>query len=144
MFIRIDQSTGVPLWLQIVNQLTKQVVSRNIAVGDRLPTVRELAADLRVNPNTVARAYQELEREGVVETRRGQGTFACDVVDRRSPAQRRSMIADQIDALLADTAHLKLTDDELRAIFDERLRASDRPKPNALPTFAEIHHEDND
>jgi len=123
MLIRIDQSTGVPLWLQIVKQVTKQVISRGVSVGDRLPTVRELASDLRVNPNTVARAYLELERVGVVETRRGQGTFACDVVDRHSLDERRKMIVDRVDALLLEASHLQVSHDEVIEILEERARA---------------------
>jgi GntR family transcriptional regulator len=128
MLIRLDQSTGVPLWLQIVNQVTRQVVSRSVPAGDRLPTVRELAAELRVNPNTVARAYLELEREGVVETRRGLGTFACNVVDRHTRGERRQMIADRIDALLLEAAHLEVTPAEVRHILDERAQLLTLPE----------------
>ncbi|MFB7141039.1 MULTISPECIES: GntR family transcriptional regulator [unclassified Bacillus (in: firmicutes)] len=75
MIIILDPRSNLPLWEQIVLQ-TKEQMLRNILVkGDKLPSVRELATTLVINPNTVSRAYQELERNGVIETIRGKGTF---------------------------------------------------------------------
>lgn len=65
----------LPIYLQIVNQVKRAVASGVLVPGDRLPTVRQLAVDLTINPNTVAKAYQELEREGVISTVPGRGTF---------------------------------------------------------------------
>ena len=81
MLVNLDPDDGRPLYLQIMDDVRRAVVVGTLRAEDPLPSVRELAAELVVNPRTVSQAYQELEREGVVYTRRGQGTFV-------SPAQR--------------------------------------------------------
>ncbi|MGY3716516.1 GntR family transcriptional regulator [Sutcliffiella cohnii] len=70
--------TDKPIYLQIIDRITKQVIRGEIKPGDRLPSVREMAIQSEVNPNTVQRTYQEMERMGMVETRRGQGTFVTE------------------------------------------------------------------
>ena len=76
MHIVLDPSDPQPLYLQIVDEVRRALVRRTLVAGDPLPSVRQLAAELRLNPNTVSQAYQELERQSLVEVRRGQGTFA--------------------------------------------------------------------
>jgi GntR family transcriptional regulator len=121
MLIRIETTSGAPIWQQIVGQVTRQVMSGNIPSGERLPTVRELASQLRINPNTVARAYQDLERDGVVETRRGAGTFICDVRGAKAPAELKHIIEQRLSDVIVEALHLNIGLDELRSIFDERL-----------------------
>ncbi|AST91463.1 MULTISPECIES: GntR family transcriptional regulator [Sutcliffiella] len=70
--------TDKPIYLQIIDRITKQVIRGEIKPGDKLPSVREMAIQSEVNPNTVQRTYQEMERMGMVETRRGQGTFVTE------------------------------------------------------------------
>lgn len=133
MFVRIDISTGVPIWQQIVQQVTRQAVSGSLERGRQLPPVRDLARELRVNPNTVARAYQELERDGVVETRRGSGTFACDVAASMPFAERNELIASRIDSVLTEAVHLHLDAATVNRIFSERVGVLDwaprQPEP---------------
>ncbi len=76
MFIALHPSSGVPLYLQLLNQLKERIASGQVKSGEQLPSVRELSADLKINPLTVAKVYQILEREGLVETRRGMGTLS--------------------------------------------------------------------
>jgi GntR family transcriptional regulator len=133
MFIRIDGSTGVPIWQQIVWQVTRQAVSGGLATGDRLSTVRELAGELRVNPNTVAKAYQELERAGVVETRRGLGTFVCDMSARPSHANGSAAVVERIDALMVEAIQMRLDPVELRAMIEERMRSMGLVESEAAP-----------
>jgi GntR family transcriptional regulator len=121
MLIRIDQISGAPIWQQIVFQVTRQVMSGNLDPGDRLPTVRELAADLRINPNTAARAYQDLERDGIVETKRGAGTFVCDIARDKAPAELRKVIEHRFDGIIVEALHVNLTQHDLIAMFKERL-----------------------
>ncbi|WP_088043794.1 GntR family transcriptional regulator [Bacillus sp. EAC] len=75
MIIILDQRSQLPLWEQIVFQIKEQMIRNILVEGDKLPSVRELATNLVINPNTVSRAYQELERAGIIETVRGKGTF---------------------------------------------------------------------
>ena len=73
--LEIDHKKGLPIYLQIVEQVKHQIAIKSLMVGDRLPTVRALAVMLEINPNTVAKAYTELERTGILKTRQGSGTF---------------------------------------------------------------------
>ena len=87
MQLRISTSNGMPIYLQIVNQVKLLIASRRLSPGDEIPPIRTLANELLINPNTVARAYLELEREGLVLKRHGSGTF---VSDGGSPLARKS------------------------------------------------------
>ncbi|MBV9848988.1 MAG: GntR family transcriptional regulator [Armatimonadetes bacterium] len=120
MLLRLDSESGVPFYQQVVQQVRRLVASGALAPGDRLPTVRELAAELVLNPNTVARAYQDLEREGVVETRRGQGTFACAPSSRLSRAEARQIVAALLDRALLEARHLGLSPAEVLDLLKER------------------------
>ena len=91
MLIRIDDKDPRPIYQQIVDEVRRGLVTGTIGAEDPLPSVRQLAGDLRVNPNTVQQAYRELEREGVVYVRRGQGTFVAEV--RGGSARERSTLA---------------------------------------------------
>ena len=73
--VQIDLKSGVPFYRQIIDQIKAAIATGNLGPGDRLPTVRQLAVDLSINPNTVSRAYTELEITGLVETQMGSGTF---------------------------------------------------------------------
>lgn len=123
MLIRIDTTIGTPIWSQIVSQVTRQVLSGTLEPGDRLPTVRELAADLRINPNTAARAYQDLERDGLVETRRGAGTFVCDIARDKTPADLKKVIEHRFDEIIVEALHVNLVPEDLVRIFKTRLEA---------------------
>lgn len=99
-------SDGPPIYQQIVDQVRFRIVSRQLRAGDELPTIRGLAESLRVNPNTVARAYRELEQEGLVEKRRTTGTFVAELTETRSLSQRRKMLAPHVDKLLIQARQL--------------------------------------
>ena len=124
MLLRLDSESGVPFYQQVVQQVKRLIASGTLAPGDRLPTVRELAAELVLNPNTVARAYQDLEREGVVETRRGQGTFACAPSSHLTRSERRGLIAGLLDRALVDARHLGLSPEDVIELLKERIEES--------------------
>ena len=88
MFVGLDPDDGRPLYLQIMNEVRRAIVVGILHAEDPLPSVREVAAQLMVNPRTVLQAYQELEREGVVYMRRGQGTFVSPAGERRDDDRR--------------------------------------------------------
>jgi len=121
MIIRLESASGRPLYQQIVDQVKHMVAAGTLRSEDRLPTVRELAADLIVNPNTIAHAYQQLEREKVIETRRGLGSFICNSGSPLSKAVRIAMVADLIDRALVEAHHLGIEADGVRAILEDRL-----------------------
>lgn len=91
----LDMHSGVPVYRQIVDQVRGAVAAGNLLAGDQLPTVRQLAVDLEINPNTVVRAYRELEYDGLLETHQGTGTFISDQKPQR-PADERQRQLEQI------------------------------------------------
>src|SRR6202000_1370795 len=90
MIFRINQSAGIPLYLQLMEQVKHAVETGALREGDQLPTIRKLAEDLVMNPNTVVRAYRELEHEGVLELKHGSGAFIKESAGGRSRLIRRA------------------------------------------------------
>ena len=89
----IDLHSGVPVYRQLIDQVRSGMASGSLAAGDQLPTVRQLAVDLEINPNTVLRAYRELELGGWLETHQGTGTFVANKKAERSSAERDRQLA---------------------------------------------------
>ena len=124
MIARIDFQSGVPVYLQIVQQVKAAAATGLIRAGDPLPSVRAMAEDLRINRNTVARAYAELESESVIETRQGSGCFLKD--GGASPLRksvRSGRLAEALDAVIVQAHHLQISDTELQSLLIERLEA---------------------
>ena len=120
MQINITSHDGVPIYIQIVNQVKHLAASGRLTPGDELPPIRVLAEQLVVNPNTVARAYLELERTGLVTKRHGSGTY---VSETRAPLPQREKIkilASRADALLTEARHLDVDLAEIIKLLRER------------------------
>jgi GntR family transcriptional regulator len=96
----IDLHSGVPVYRQLIDQVRGGIASGSLAPGDQLPTVRQLAVDLAINPNTVMRAYRELELGGLLETHQGTGTFISSKKMEKKPAERER----QLSQMAADFA----------------------------------------
>ena len=111
---QIDSSDPMPIYAQLDRAIRLAVATGRLRFGDQLPTVRQLAVDLRVNANTVAKVYGELERAGVLETRRGVGTFvrAADA-DAGSPSEREKQLVDLVDRFLFEAVLLGYSIDEV-------------------------------
>jgi len=119
MVIRIDPTSRAPLFQQIVDSVKRDVGTGRLSPGDRLPSVRDLAKGLVINPNTIAKAYQALEAEGVTISRRGSGTFIAERRLRVDEGERHRRLAASLDALLAEASHLGLTEEEVREGFEK-------------------------
>ncbi len=98
---RLDQNSGVPVYRQIIDQVRGGVASGALAAGNQLPTVRQLAVDLQINPNTVVRAYRELELGGLLETQQGTGTFISEKKVARADAERERQLRQIVDDCVA-------------------------------------------
>jgi GntR family transcriptional regulator len=94
--IALDFRSGVPIYAQIVEQITRQVLDGTLRVGDQLPTVRQLAADLRINFNTVARAYRLLDENGLISTQQGRGTY---ILEKPTPDHEQRLRRETLSAL---------------------------------------------
>jgi GntR family transcriptional regulator len=121
MYILIDPSSGLPIYLQIINQIKYSIAMEAIKSGDQLPSVRELASQLRVNPNTIAKAYTELEREGIVFTKRGEGTYVSDIGVSISEEEKEKIIAEMLNRTLVQAYHFNLSADKIEQIFKQEL-----------------------
>ena len=109
----LDPSSGVPVYRQIILQIEMAIADGRLAAGRQLPTVRGLAVDLRVNPNTVARAYQELEIRGIVNTQFGAGTFISDKEVTLSEDERRQIIGQLVRGFISQAASYGFTVDDI-------------------------------
>jgi len=109
----IDLKSGVPFYRQIIEQIKFAIGRGDLQPGDRLPTVRQLAVDLSINPNTVIRAYRELEIEGVLDTQQGSGTFVGERRPQIDALERRRMLDQILTELLARASGYGFTLDEV-------------------------------
>jgi len=106
MQIHVSDSDGTPFYQQVVTQIKFLVASGRLEEGEQLPPVRKLAEQLLINPNTVARAYRELEAEGVVASKRGAGVFVSDAGSPLSRKEKTRILGERIDALLTESQQL--------------------------------------
>jgi GntR family transcriptional regulator len=118
--IHVDPKDGVPVYQQIVNQIKYLVASGVLAPGAEMPPIRALAEQLLINPNTVARAYRELEVAGVVVKRGTVGTFVSDTPSPLARRERLRILRQRIDALLAEAKSMGVGLAEVKGLLDER------------------------
>lgn len=126
MKLNIDPDSSVPIYIQIEDGIHSLVAAGQIQPGEQLPTIRELAADIRVNLNTVARAYLELDREGVISTQRGRGTFVSGVPDQKQiERKRQKLLHSIIESALEEAHRLGYTAEEIKGAFADELAKLD-------------------
>jgi GntR family transcriptional regulator len=120
MQIHINSSEGVPIYVQIVNQVKHLVASGRLTSGEEIPAIRVLAEQLVVNPNTVARAYLELERAGVVTKRHGSGTYVAELASPLSRREKFKVLTQRVDSLLVEADHLDIELNDVIELLRER------------------------
>lgn len=123
MWFDVDPRSDVPIYQQLVDGVKEAVARGILAPGDKLPSVRELAGRIAINPNTIAKAYQELERAGVIETLRGRGTFVAEVrtrgIDRE---EKMGRMREMLEKVLVEAYYLQMEEDEVLAMAEEIIR----------------------
>jgi GntR family transcriptional regulator len=130
VIFRLNQSSGIPLYLQLMEQVKHAVETGALREGDQLPTIRKLAEDLVMNPNTVVRAYRELEHEGILEVRHGTGAFIKESLPGRARLIQKAQTV--MESAVERLMSLGLTESELRRVFENelhRVRAAAEEKP---------------
>ena len=120
MLFDIEPDSPVPIYEQIVARVTFAIAAGDIGAGALIPSVRELADKLIVNPNTVARAYRELEMAGVVEKRRTAGTYVSDAGSPLARRERVKILTERVDALLAEARQMGIDLDDLIRLIHQR------------------------
>lgn len=119
--IKIDTTSFIPFYEQIKQQIKGRISGGTLRAGEPLPSIRELATMLLINPNTVARAYRELEREGFITTRKGKGCFITDDSSTLIRKERTAILNQVFDDAIEGAKKLNLTDSEIKKIFERRL-----------------------
>lgn len=121
MFFSVDLSNGVPIYEQIACQVKYAVAARTLRPGQLLPSVRVLATQLAVNPNTVARAFGDLQSDGVVKSLRGRGMVVCRGAAAVCRRQRREIVADRIESVLTEALQAGLSAEEVSKVVQRKL-----------------------
>lgn len=121
MLNSIDPKSAVPIYLQIMDQIRRQVAAGVLAPGDQLPSVRELASQLVINPNTAARVYRDLEHDGLLESRRGMGTYIASGAAALAESERKRIARETIEKVIQEARYLGLTDDMILRLVHQAL-----------------------
>ncbi len=122
--IKVDTSSFVPIYEQIKKEFKKEIFMKNLKPDDPLPSIRDLATELLINPNTVARAYRELEMEGYIYTRKGKGCYVSDNSTKLMDQERWSILTQSFDEAIEEAKKFGLASGEIKKLFDERLNVS--------------------
>ncbi len=115
----IDPKSAIPIYVQVMEQIRQRVAAGVLAPGDQLPSVRELASQLLINPNTVARIYRDLERDGLLETRRGQGTFIAARAAALAETDRLRLLSERLEEVVEQARTFGLSDAALVDLLRE-------------------------
>ena len=117
---RLDSQSGVPVYQQIIDQVLGEIAGGGLTAGYQLPTVRQVAVDLSINPNTVVRAYRELEIRGVLETQQGTGTFISQQKVKHDEVERRRQLSQLVSEFVSRAGAAGFTIEELQEQLHER------------------------
>jgi GntR family transcriptional regulator len=123
LIFNLDERSNKPIWEQIVSQVKEMILKGILLPNDKLLSVRELSSTLLINPNTVSKAYQELERQGIIETRRGKGTFVSENIELKPNSERTEQIKQALKLLIIESSYLGIEKETLldwvEIYFDE-------------------------
>jgi GntR family transcriptional regulator len=133
MILRLNPASGVPLYLQLIEQVKHAIETGVIQAGEQLPSVRQMAEDLLINPNTVARAYRDLEHEGVIELKHGSGTFIRESIVPRTKLMNKAQSV--VQSALDELSSLALSEDQIRRLVENEL-ARRRTRRQSRKTYA--------
>ena len=121
MHIRIDNSSERPVYQQIIDQVKRDIAIGRLGKDEKLPTVRELAGQLAINPNTIAKAYQQMEREGIITTRPGSGAFVANLDSNLNNSVKKKLISEDLERAVVDAFHMQIDGQTLLKWFNETI-----------------------
>jgi GntR family transcriptional regulator len=132
MQFQLNYKSGKPVYLQLVDQVKAAVASGALRAGDPLPSIRPLAEELRVNRNTIAKAYAELESQGVIDTAAGKGCFVSGQATGLRKDARVRLVAEEVDQAVVQAHHLQLTKSDFLQLCEERFESFERRRLRAV------------
>jgi GntR family transcriptional regulator len=121
MQFRIDNSSVRPIYQQIIDQIKRDIALNKLQESEKLPTVRQLASQLVINPNTIAKAYRQLERDGIIVTKAGAGAFVAELNSSLSRSVRRKIINQQLELIAVEAIHMQMDKKTLTELFNSTL-----------------------
>jgi GntR family transcriptional regulator len=121
MQIKIDNSSERPVYQQIIDQVKRDIALGRLNKDEKLPTVRQLAGQLAINPNTIAKAYQQLEREGIIVTKPGAGAFVANLDSTLSNSVKKKLICEDLERAVVDAFHMQIDSNVLLKWFEEAI-----------------------
>ncbi len=121
MHFRIDNALGRPVYQQIIDQVKRDIALGRLVKDEKLPTVRQLAGKLAINPNTIAKAYRQLEQEGIIVTKPGAGAFVANLNSNLSRSVRKKLVCEELELVIVDAVHMQIEKKSLVQWFNERI-----------------------
>lgn len=120
MQVQIDFSLSRPLYQQIIDQIKRDIAIGRLKEGEKLPTVRELSVQLAINPNTIGKAYRQLEQDKIIVTRPGAGAFVAAIGTNINMSVRKKIICEDLERVIVEAIHMKIDKETLIRWFNER------------------------
>jgi GntR family transcriptional regulator len=127
MQIRIDNASDRPVYQQIIDQVKRDIAMGRLIKDEKLPTVRQLAGQLAINPNTIAKAYRQLEQEGIITTRPGSGAFVANLDSNLNRTVRRKLINEQLERIVVEAFHMQIDSQTLQEWFKNTMEKFNLP-----------------
>ena len=127
MQIRIDNASGRPVYQQIIDQVKRDIALGRLTRDEKLPTVRQLAGRLAINPNTIAKAYRQLEQEGIIVTKPGSGAFVANLDSNLSKAVRKRTICEELGRIAVEAFHMQIDKQTLLQWFNDAVEKLNLP-----------------
>jgi GntR family transcriptional regulator len=118
MQIRIDNASDRPVYQQIIDQIKRDIALGRIIKNEKLPTVRQLAGQIAINPNTIAKAYRQLEQQGIIVTKAGAGAFVANLDSNLSRSVRKKVISEELERIAVDAYHMQIDSQTLLEWFN--------------------------
>jgi len=128
MQFKIDNASDRPVYRQIVDQVKRDVALGKLATDEKIPTVRELAAQLAINPNTISKAYRQLEQQGIITTRPGTGTFIANLDSNLSNSVKKKLLCTELEHVIVDAYHMQIDRPAIKKWFDETVERFKLPE----------------
>ena len=121
MQIRIDNASDRPVYQQIIDHVKRDIALGRIIKNEKLPTVRQLAGQIAINPNTIAKAYRQLEQQGIIVTKAGAGAFVANLDSNLSRSVRKKLISEELERIAVDAFHMQIESQTLLEWFNSAI-----------------------
>jgi GntR family transcriptional regulator len=127
MQFRIDNASDRPVYQQIIGQIKRDIALGRLIKDEKLPTVRQLARQLAINPNTIAKAYRQLEQEGIIVTKPGTGAFVANLDSSLSKAVRKKLLSEELERIAVEAYHMQIDKETLSGWFNNAIEKFNLP-----------------